>query len=149
MAGNINLQRFCRDVRSKSAANIANRFGLDDSIVSLVLVRRFADSKGGKYEEKLQLDNLALKKVNPAQYSPEFSKITAKEDRFELTGINKSLSLDWLQATGVSFWVEAQLINNNVVGGWEAEFVTFDRDGKNPLVYTLFLRKKPDERRFT
>lgn len=142
-----NLQRICRDIRSKSAANIASIFGLDGHVVSMVLSRRFTDANGKKYEEKIQLDNLVLKKENASQYSPKFSNVTAKDDSFELTGIDKSLSLDWLQATGVSFWVEAQLINNRIVGGWEGEFVTLDR--KNPLAYTLFLRKKPDERRFT
>ena len=147
MTGEVNLQARCAYIRSQSAARFANHFGLKDNVVSVVLVRRFADDNSKKYEEKKQLDNIVIKKHNPSQYSPDFASIKAKEDRFELIGINKSVGLDWVQGSGVSFWVEAQIINDRVIGGWEAESVTVDK--ANPLNYSLIIRRKPDERRFT
>ena len=142
------LNEVCTNARERLLAVnhvSAHKF---DNVVSLVLLRRYAGENGDRHEKIRQIDNLVIEKYDPSQFSTDFSRLRVKNDTFKLFGISKQLSLDWLQATGVSFWVEAQVINGQVVGGWEGEFVTLDRKD-NPLTYILFLKKKPDETQYT
>lgn len=139
--------KIAQKARDCSFAKIADGFGLTN-VVSLLLVRRFA-TDGVPRQEVRSVHNLIWKKSSPTTFSPSMSNdgTEAREDEFTISGIPRNLDLgDWLQATGTSYWVNAEMRDGRVFGGIEVEFVTIDEN--NPLVYILTVRRKPDERRF-
>jgi hypothetical protein len=133
--------------RDCSFAKTADGFGLTN-VVSLLLVRRFITDGVSRQEVRL-VSNLILKKASPSTFAPTMANdgTEAREDEFIISGIPRNVDFgDWLQATGTSYWVNAEMRDGRVFGGTEVEFVTIDEN--NPLVYILTVRKKPDERRF-
>ena len=134
----------CRIIRDQfSAARIASQFGLD-SICRLVLVRRYMVERK-PYQEFQVHENLFIQRSPPLSYSSEVGQVEARENIYEISGISRAISLDWVYSTGVSFWVNSQVINHKIVEGWEGEFISIDLN--NELVYKLTLRRKPDERK--
>lgn len=128
-------------------ARSAQAFGLPN-VISLLLVRRFVVEGVSRQETRL-VNNLTWKKAPPKTYSPESVNYgtEAREDEFTISGIPRHVDfVDWLQATGTSYWVNGEIRDDVVFGGTEVEFVTIDEN--NPLVLTLTVRRKPDERRF-
>lgn len=136
-----------RQARNCGFANSAAAFGLPN-VVSLLLVRRFAID-GASRQETRTIRNLIWEKKPPKTYSPDSAGggVEAREDEFTISGIPRDFdAVDWLQATGTSYWVNGEMRDGAVVGGTEVEFVTIDEN--NPLVFQLTVRRKPDERRF-
>lgn len=140
--------KIAQKARDCSFAGTADSFGLTN-VVSLLLVRRFA-TDGVSQQEVRSVSNLIWKKASPKTYGPEMTNdgTEAREDEFTISGIPRNFDLgDWLQATGTSYWVNAEMRDGRVFGGTEVEFVTIDEN--NPLVYILTVRRKPDERKFS
>ena len=139
--------KIAQKARDCSFAKTADGFGLTN-VVSLLLVRRFKIDEVSRQEVR-SISNLIWKKASPSTFSPTMANdgTEAREDEFTISGIPRNLDLDdWLQATGTSYWVNAEMRDGRVFGGTEVEFVTIDEN--NPLVYILTVRRKPDERRF-
>jgi hypothetical protein len=139
--------KIAQKARDCSFAGIADSFGLVN-VVNLLLVRRFT-TDGVSRQEVRSVSNLIWKKASPKTYGPETANdgTQAREDEFTISGIPRNVNFgDWLQATGTSYWVDAEMRDGRVFGGTEVEFVTIDKN--NPLVFILTVRRKPDERRF-
>ena len=139
--------KIAQKARDCSFAKTANNFGLVN-VVSLLLVRRFT-TDGVSRQEVRSVGNLIWEKASPKTYGPEIANdgTLAREDEFIISGIPRNVDFsDWLQATGTSYWVDAEMRDGRVFGGIEVEFVTIDEN--NPLVFILTVRRKPDERRF-
>lgn len=139
--------KIAQKARDCSFAKNANSFGLTN-VVSLLLIRRFVID-GVSQQEVRSISNLVWKKASPSTFSPVMANdgTEAREDQFTISGIPRNLDLgDWLQATGTSYWVNAEMRDGRVFGGTEVEFVSIDEN--NPLVFILTVRRKPDERRF-
>lgn len=139
--------KIAQKARDCSFAKTADSFGLTN-VVNLLLIRRFAIDGVSRQETRL-VKNLVWKKASPAIYNPGMANdgTQAREDEFTISGIPRNVDFgDWLQATGTSYWVNAEMRDGRVFGGTEVEFVTIDEN--NPLVFILAVRKKPDERRF-
>jgi hypothetical protein len=140
--------KIAQKARDCSFAGTADSFGLTN-VVSLLLVRRFA-TDGVSRQEVRSVDNLIWKKASPATFAPTMANdgTEAREDEFTISGIPRNADFsDWLQATGTSYWVNAEMREGQVFGGTEVEFVTIDEN--NPLVYILTVRRKPNERKFS
>lgn len=143
----MSFAKIAQKARDCSFAKTADGFGLTN-VVSLLLIRRFVID-GVSRQEVRSVNNLIWKKVSPSTFSPTMANdgTEAREDEFTISGIPRNLDLsDWLQATGTSYWINAEMRDGRVFGGIEVEFVTIDEN--NPLVYILTVRRKPDERRF-
>lgn len=143
----MSFAKIAQKARDCSFAKTADGFGLTN-VVSLLLIRRFK-TDGVSRQEVRSLSNLIWKKASPSTFAPSMSNdgTEAREDEFTISGIPRNLDFgDWLQATGTSYWVDAEMRDGRVFGGTEVEFVTIDEN--NPLVYILTVRRKPDERRF-
>ena len=139
--------KIAQKARDCSFAGTADRFGLIN-VVNLLLVRRFT-TDGVSRQEVRSASNLIWKKASPATFAPTMSTdgTDARNDEFTISGIPRNVDFgDWLQATGTSYWVNAEMRDGRVFGGIEVEFVTIDEN--NPLVFVLTVRRKPDERRF-
>lgn len=139
--------KIAQKARDCSFAGTADSFGLTN-VVSLLLVRRFTID-GVSRQEVRSVNNLIWKKSSPATFAPSMSNdgTEVREDEFTISGIPRNVDFtDWLQATGTSYWVNAEMRDGRVFGGTDVEFVTIDEN--NPLVYILTVRRKPDERRF-
>jgi hypothetical protein len=139
--------RIAQKARDCSFARTANGFGLTN-VISLLLVRRFT-TDGVSRQEVRSASNLIWKKASPKTYGPEMANdgTQARDDEFTISGIPRNVDFgDWLQATGTSYWVDAEMRDGRVFGGTEVEFVAIDEN--NPLVFILTVRRKPDERRF-
>lgn len=139
--------KIAQKARDCSFAGTADGFGLTN-VVSLLLVRRFTID-GVSRQEVRSVSNLIWKKASPATFVPTMSNdgTEAREDEFTISGVPRNVDFsDWLQATGTSYWVNAEMRDGRVVSGTEVEFVTIDEN--NPLVYILTVRRKPDARRF-
>lgn len=136
-----------QQARNCGFASSANLFGLPN-VISLLLVRRLADGGISKQEIRT-IKNLIWEKSSPKTYSPDSAggEVEAREDEFTISGIPRNFdAVDWLQATGTSYWVNGEMRDDSVVSGTEVEFVTIREN--NPLVFELTVRRKPDERRF-
>ena len=139
--------KIAQKARDCSFAKTADSFGLTN-VVNLLLVRRFT-TDGVSRQEVRSVSNLIWKKASPKTYGPEMANdgTEAREDEFIISGIPRNVDFaDWLQATGTSYWVNAEIRDGRVFRGTEVEFVTIDKN--NPLIYILTVRRKPDERRF-
>lgn len=135
----------CRWVRDNSPAAFAGNFGLA-SVVSLLLIREYHDGEQ-KRRETLTIPNLVMRTERPTQYRTEF-EIEAREDVLVLAGIPATVGRSWLEASGVSFWVNGILTDDDTVkNGFEVEYVSLN-EADNPLTWSLTVRRKPDERRF-
>ncbi len=139
--------KIAQKARDCSFAQTAENFGLTN-VVSLLLVRRFTID-GVSRQEVRSVSNLIWKKASPSTFAPTMPNdgTEAREDEFTISGIPRNVDFaDWLQATGTSYWINAEMRDGRVFGGMEVEFVTIDEN--NPLVYIPTVRRKPDERRF-
>lgn len=133
------------DVRlNHSQASLAGNFGLSN-VVRLLLVRRYRDAKGIPHQEHIEIENLICTISDPST-AQSMSGIEVENTQIEITGISKTLDRDWLSATGVSFWLNAKMLNDTIVGGQEYNFVTVN--DSSPITWSITLQKKPDERRF-
>ena len=139
--------KIAQKARDCSFAGTADRFGLIN-VVNLLLVRRFT-TDGVSRQEVRSASSLIWKKASPTTFTPAMltDGTDARNDEFTISGIPRNVDFgDWLQATGTSYWVNAEMRDGRVFGGTEVEFVTIDEN--NPLVFVLTVRRKPDERRF-
>lgn len=133
------------DVRQNySQANLAGNFGLSN-VVSLLLIRRYRDKNGNPHQEFLELPNLVYTVSDPST-TQSMSGVEVENTQIEVVGISKTVDRDWLSATGVSFWLNAKLVNGAIVGGQEYQFLTFN--DSSPITWSISLQRKPDERRF-
>lgn len=133
--------------RQIGLASVAGKFGLPN-VVSLLLVRRFSKNGISKQETR-NIPNLIWQKSPPKTYSPDSAsgEVESREDEFKILGIPRNFdATDWLQATGTSYWINGEMRGEQIVGGTEVEFIAIDEN--NPLIFTLTVRRKPDERRF-
>ena len=139
--------KIAQKARDCSFAGTADRFGLIN-VVNLLLVRRFT-TDGVSRQEVRSASSLIWKKASPTTFAPTMSTdgTDVRNDEFTISGIPRNIDFgDWLQATGTSYWVNAEMRDGRVFGGTEVEIVTIDEN--NPLVFILTVRRKPDERRF-
>lgn len=127
-----------------SLTGLAGNFGLSN-VITLVLVRRYRDSNGNPHQEILEIPNLVLTISNPAS-GQSMSGIEIENSEIQIEGISKTISRDWLSATGVSFWLGSKVINGVVEGGQEYQFVTIN--DTSPTAWSITLQKTPDERKF-
>lgn len=67
-----------------------------------------------------------------------------KIDDLQVSGITRRYPREWIVGTGISYFVDAGLLLDRIVGGFEAEFVSIE---ELPLTWNLILRRRPDERR--
>ncbi len=127
-------------------APLADVFGI--TARSLVIQRRWL----APGEEKTRIDYLEIdpkpiiERVPPsiAQAFNGSQQIQIKIDDLQISGITRRYPREWVVGTGISYFVDAQLLLDRVIGGFEAEFVSID---ELPLTWNLILRRRPDERR--
>lgn len=140
----MNFTAVSQHFKSLSLFQVANRFGLPN-VISLLLVRRYV-VEGETRQEYRSIPNLVWDQTSPKTYGV-VQGVDAREDEFKILGIPRNIDfVDWLQATGTSYWINAEMKASKVFGGFEVEFITLDSN--NPLIYSLTVRRKPDERRF-
>ncbi len=124
-------------------APLASEFGISTSR-SLVISRRVL---GG---EKFQIQYLEIEpkpiieRVPPSLASSFNSNQQIKIDDLRVFGVSRKYQREWIIGTGISYFVDAQLLGDKVSGGFEAEFVSIE---ELPLTWNLILRRRPDERR--
>lgn len=131
--------RHIRD--NHSLMRYANQFGLS-CVVTLLLIRRYV-LDGKPHQEFHKIPNLVIRKNLPRQGSD--ADVETREDVFTLGAFSRAIAPDWIEATGVTFWVDADYFDGEIKGGWQAEYVGLDKN--HPLGWILNLRRKPDERR--
>lgn len=139
-----NFAEIAAQARNSGFVASASIFGLPN-VISLLLIRRYVTDNVLRQEFRI-LRDLVWKRSPPDIFAP-LTGTDAREDKFEILGIGRDLDCsDWLQETGTSYWVNAEVQNMQPLGGFEVEFVTIDET--NPLVRNLTVRRKPDERKY-
>lgn len=72
------------------------------------------------------------------------SSITIKLDDLQVKGISRSYSREQILGTGISYFVDSDLVESSINGGFECDLVSVD---ELPLTWNLILRRKTDDRR--
>ena len=67
-----------------------------------------------------------------------------KIDDLRVFGISRKYAREWVVGTGISYFIDASLLHEQVKGGFECEFVSIE---ELPLTWNLILRRRADERR--
>lgn len=126
-------------------APLAYQFGIPTAR-SLIIVRRWLNEGA----EDMSVGYLEIspkpiiERVPPSLASAFNSNQQIKIDDLRVSGISRHIPKQWVVGTGISYFIDAQLLLDKVTGGFEAEFVSID---ELPLTWNLILRREPDERR--
>lgn len=72
------------------------------------------------------------------------SGLRTKDDDFMVYGISRKYDRELIIGTGVSYFVDGEIIGGELVGGIECELSSVE---ELPLTWNLTLTRKPDERR--
>lgn len=126
-------------------APLAGAFGIPTAR-SLIIQRRWLPTD----EEKMRVDYLEVQpnpiidRVPPSIAAAFNTNLQVKIDDLQVSGISRHYPREWVVGTGISYFIDAQLLMDRIVGGFEAEFVSVD---ELPLTWNLILRRRPDERR--
>lgn len=124
-------------------APLSGAFGIPTAR-SLVIQRRF-QGEGKARIDYLEIDPKPIIERVPPSIAQAFnSNQQIKIDDLQISGISRKYPREWVVGTGISYFVDSQLLLNRIVGGFEAEFVSVD---ELPLTWNLILRRRPDERR--
>jgi hypothetical protein len=130
-----------------SVAPLAGAFGIPTAR-SLVIQRRWVAPGEGKTRiDYLEIDPKPIIERVPPYIAQAFNgnqQIQIKIDDLQVSGITRNYPRELVVGTGISYFVDSQLLLNRVIGGFEAEFVSID---ELPLTWNLILRRRPDERR--
>lgn len=124
-------------------APIAKELGMATSR-SLVISRRVVG------ESSLKIDFLEIspqpiiERVSPKQATNFNGTEQIKNDDLQIFGISRKYPREWIVGTGISYFVDAVLINNQIRGGFECDFISIE---EQPLTWNLILRRRTDERR--
>lgn len=132
------------DLRDRIAP-LSGVFGIPTAR-SLIIRRRWLPPG----EESMRVDYLEVNpqpiidRVAPSLAAAFNTSLQVKIDDLQVSGISRRYPREWIIGTGVSYFIDAQLLMDRIVGGFEAEFVSVD---ELPLTWNLILRRRPDERR--
>ncbi|MEW6494503.1 MAG: hypothetical protein AB1589_18600 [Cyanobacteriota bacterium] len=130
-----------------SVAPLAGAFGISTAR-SLVIQRRWvAPTEGKTRVDYLDINPKPIIERVPPAIAQAFNgvgQIQIKIDDLQINGITRHYPREWIVGTGISYFVDSQLLMDRVIGGFEAEFVSID---ELPLTWNLILRRRPDERR--
>lgn len=120
-------------------APLAGAFGIPTAR-SLIIQRR----EKGK-SEYLEIDpKPIIDRVPPSLAQAFNTNQQIKIDDLQVSGITRRYPRECIVGTGISYFIDAQLLLDRIVGGFEAEFVSIE---ELPLTWNLILRRRPDERR--
>lgn len=72
------------------------------------------------------------------------NSITIKLDDLQIKGISRSYSREQILGTSISYFVDSEVVNNSISGGFECDLISVD---ELPLTWNLILRRKTDDRR--
>ena len=128
-----------------SVAPLAGAFGIPTAR-SLVIQRRWV-ALGDSGVDFFLIDPKPIIERVPPYIAQAFNgnqQIQIKIDDLQVSGITRRYPRELIVGTGISYFVDSQLLLNQVIGGFEAEFVSID---ELPLTWNLILRRRPDERR--
>lgn len=107
---------------------------------------------------KVKVDNLIITEfltINPVpiidRVSPRIASafnnsnsVTIKLDDLQVKGISRSYPREEILGTGISYFIDSEVINDNISGGFECDLISVE---ELPLTWNLILRRKPDDRR--
>ncbi|ALF52241.1 hypothetical protein ACX27_04245 [Nostoc piscinale CENA21] len=124
-------------------APLVDAFGIPTAR-SLIIQRRFQEDGRLKIEYFAVEPKPIIDRVPPAIASAFNTDLQIKIDDLQVSGISRKYPREWIVGTGISYFADAQLLLDRIVGGFEAEFVSID---ELPLTWNLILRRRTDERR--
>jgi hypothetical protein len=117
---------------------------------SLVISRRELQSGGEDEPPRLCINFVEvspkpiIERVPPSLASSFNGVQQIKIDDLQVFGISRKYPREWIVGTGISYFVDATLLYEQVRGGFECEFVSIE---ELPLSWNLILRRRADERR--
>lgn len=120
-------------------APLASAFGIPTARSLIIQRREKSRSEYLEIEPKPIID-----RVPPSLAQAFNTNQQIKIDDLQVSGITRRYPREWIVGTGVSYFIDAQLLLDRIVGGFEAEFVSIE---ELPLTWSLILRRRPDERR--
>ena len=85
-----------------------------------------------------------IDRVPPATAAAFNTNLQVKIDDLQVSGISRRYPRELIVGTGVSYFIDSELLIDRIVGGFEAEFVSIE---EMALTWNLILRRRADERR--
>ncbi|KYC42069.1 hypothetical protein WA1_18885 [Scytonema hofmannii PCC 7110] len=113
---------------------------------SLIIQRRWLPADSNEMAiAYLEIDpKPIIDRVSPTLAAAFNTSQQIKIDDLLVSGISRRYPKEHIIGTGISYFVDSQLLFDRIAGGFEAEFVIIN---ELPLTWNLILRRRPDERR--
>jgi hypothetical protein len=124
-------------------APLGAEFGITTSR-SLIISRREVNQQSILIQFFEVLPQPIIERVPPSMATNFNGNQQIKIDDLRVFGVTRKYPREWIVGTGISYFVDATLLHEQVKGGFECEFVSIE---EMPLTWNLILRRRADERR--
>jgi hypothetical protein len=123
-------------------APLGQAFGIP-TCRSLIISRREINDVAISIEFLEVLPQPIIERVSPYVATNFNGTQQIKIDDLQVYGISRKYPREWIIGTGISYFVDATLLHQQIRGGFECEFVSVE---EMPLTWNLILRRRADER---